>query len=152
PACAASDREGLADPDTVTCGPSRRSICAAKWKNGSLSDRRWSKRRKSPIGATRYANGTVTMSLRLIQAAVLLCVAGCSASPSRSAQSTGDRPFTVTEVARFDAPWALDFLPGSGLARTNMALVTETAGKTQLIDCRGRPNTASGGGDGAHEA
>ena len=83
---------------------------------------------------TRYANGTVSMSLRLIQALVLLGLAACSASPSRSAQSTGDRPFTVTEVARFDAPWAMDFLPGSGVPRTNMALVTEKAGKLWLLD------------------
>src|SRR3954470_18113972 len=85
---------------------------------------------------TRYANGTVAMSLRLIQAALILAVAACNAAPSQSAQSPsrGPRPFSVTEVTRFDAPWALDFLPGSGAPKTNMALVTEKAGKLWLVD------------------
>jgi len=74
------------------------------------------------------------MTLRLMQSALLLVVAACSASPSQSAQSSGERPFTVTEVARFDSPWALDFLPGSGVPKTNVALVTEKAGKLWLID------------------
>jgi aldose sugar dehydrogenase len=74
------------------------------------------------------------MTLRLMQSALLLVVAACSASPSQSAQSSGGRPFTVTEVARFDAPWAMDFLPGSGVPKTNMAVVTEKAGKLWLVD------------------
>ena len=44
-----------------------------------------------------------------------------------------ERPFTVTEVADFDTPWAMDFLPGSGFA-ANMALVTERDGKLWLVD------------------
>ena len=86
------------------------------------------------VDVRRYASGTVTMTLRLMQSALLLVVAACSASPSQSAQSSGERPFTVTEVARFDSPWALDFLPGSGVPKTNVALVTEKAGKLWLID------------------
>ena len=74
------------------------------------------------------------MTLRLMQCAMLLVVAACSASSSQSAQSTGARPFTVTEVARFDSPWAMDFLPGSGVPKTNMALVTEKGGKLWLVD------------------
>jgi glucose/arabinose dehydrogenase len=89
---------------------------------------------KEVVADRRYASGTVAMTLRLMQSALLLVVAACSASPSQSAQSRGERPFTVTEVARFDAPWALDFLPGSGVPRTNVALVTEKAGKLWLID------------------
>jgi glucose/arabinose dehydrogenase len=74
------------------------------------------------------------MTLRLMQLAAVLVIAGCSASPSRSAQSSGGRPFTVTEVARFDSPWAMDFLPGSGVAKTNIALVTEKEGRLWLVD------------------
>ena len=71
--------------------------------------------------------------LRDLAVALILAVGACSASPSRS-QASGDRPFTVTEVARFEAPWALDFLPGSGVPKTNMALVTEKAGKLWLVE------------------
>ena len=71
------------------------------------------------------------MTLRLIQAAfLLLTVAACGAAPSPGAE----RPFTTTEVARFDSPWALAFLPGSGVALTNVALVTEKPGRLWLID------------------
>ena len=72
------------------------------------------------------------MTLRLIQAALLLtlALAACGATPSASAE----RPFTTTEVATFDSPWAMDFLPGSGVRMTNLALVTEKPGRLWLID------------------
>ena len=54
------------------------------------------------------------MSPRLIQAALLLTVAACSAAPSQSSAAATDKPFNVTEVTRFNAPWAMTFLPGSG--------------------------------------
>jgi glucose/arabinose dehydrogenase len=54
-------------------------------------------------------------------------------------------PFTVTQVATFDSPWALAFLPGSGVPLTNMALVTEKAGKLWLIDVtNGRKQEVAG--------
>ena len=31
-------------------------------------------------------------------------------------------------------PWAMDFLPGSGVRLTNMALVTEKGGRLWLVD------------------
>jgi len=69
-----------------------------------------------------------------MQAALLLLLAACGASPSASAGSSAtDRPFTVTEVAKFDSPWALDFLPGSGVRMTTGALVTEKTGRLWLI-------------------
>lgn len=75
------------------------------------------------------------MTLRLMQVALLLVLAGCGASPSQSAvQPAGERPFGVAEVTQFDSPWAMDFLPGSGVRRTNTALVTEKGGKLWLID------------------
>ena len=75
------------------------------------------------------------MTPRLIQAAVLLFLAACGASPSASAgQSGSDPPFAMREVATFDGPWALAFLPGSGVPMTNLALVTEKPGKLWLVD------------------
>jgi glucose/arabinose dehydrogenase len=76
---------------------------------------------------------------------LLLLIAACSAAPSQSARSAGAPPFTVTEVARFDDPWAMDFLPGSGVRMTNVALVTEKAGKLWLIDvATGRKTQVAG--------
>lgn len=76
------------------------------------------------------------MTLRLIQAAFVFFLAACNAASSSLAQTTGDPPFTSTEVAEFDSPWAMDFLPGSGVPKTNMALVTEKRGRLWLIDVR----------------
>jgi glucose/arabinose dehydrogenase len=70
-----------------------------------------------------------------MQAAALLMVAACGSAPSSTAaQSRSERPFTVTEVARFSTPWAMDFLPGSGVRLTNAALVTEKEGKLWLVN------------------
>lgn len=75
------------------------------------------------------------MTLRLIQASLLLAVAACGASGSSSAQSGDDagassaRSFTTAQVATFTDPWAIAFLPGS-----STALVTEKAGKLWLAD------------------
>ena len=75
------------------------------------------------------------MMRRLLQAALLLVLAACSPSDSASAgQSTSEPPFTVTAVAMFDNPWAMAFLPGSGVRLTKMALVTEKLGRLWLID------------------
>ena len=82
------------------------------------------------------------MSLRFAQTTAALLVAACGTAPSESAaqqqQSSSERPFAVSEVASFNAPWALTFLPGSGLPMTGMALVTEKGGSLWLVD------TASG--------
>ena len=71
------------------------------------------------------------MSLRLIQVALLLALAACGNSTATTAQTTtsGDPPFSISPVATFDEPWAMDFLPGS-----TTALVTEKAGRLWLID------------------
>jgi glucose/arabinose dehydrogenase len=87
------------------------------------------------------------MTLRLIQAAFLLALAACGSSSSTTAQTKigEDRPFSVTEVARFEAPWAMAFLPGSGVPLTTMALVTEKAGRLWLIDvANGRKQEVAG--------
>ena len=86
------------------------------------------------------------MTLRLIQAAVLLALAACAASPSASADTpSSERPFEVSEVAAFDAPWAMAFLPGSGVRMTKTALITEKPGRIWLVDVgTGRKQPVSG--------
>lgn len=80
------------------------------------------------------------MSLRLMQAALVLGLTACGGPPTATAQnsnrpSTPDgRPFSVAPVADFETPWAMTFLPGSGLPLTNMALVTERDGRLWLVD------------------
>jgi glucose/arabinose dehydrogenase len=68
----------------------------------------------------------------------LLAVAACGASGPTSAQSGNSPapaaagsgpPFKVTDVATFDSPWAIAFLPGS-----TTALVTEKPGRIWLVD------------------
>jgi glucose/arabinose dehydrogenase len=76
------------------------------------------------------------MTTRLIQVILLLALTACGASPSATAQEGqgGPRPFTVSPVAQFDSPWAMAFLPGSGVPLTNVALVTEKPGRIWLVD------------------
>jgi glucose/arabinose dehydrogenase len=71
-----------------------------------------------------------------MQAGLVLALAACGTSASTTAQPTAssDRPFTETPVATFDSPWAMDFIPGSGVRLTNVALVTEKGGKLWLVD------------------
>jgi glucose/arabinose dehydrogenase len=67
---------------------------------------------------------------------VLVLAAACGAAPTQSPaqQASTDVPFRITEVTQFDAPWAMDFLPGSGVRVTNMALVTDKSGTLWLVD------------------
>ncbi len=79
------------------------------------------------------------MTFRLMHAAALTLLAACGSAPSSTAaQPATGRPFRVAEVARFSTPWAMDFLPGSGVRMTPSALVTEKEGKLWLV------NTATG--------
>ena len=75
------------------------------------------------------------MSRRVLQAAMnaTLCAA-CQSEGSAQRTATGDRPFIVAEVADFETPWAMAFLPGSGVPLTNAALLSEREGKLWLVD------------------
>src|SRR5690349_20889751 len=86
------------------------------------------------------------MTLRLMQVAALLVLAACGAARGQSAaQPSAERPFAVTEVTTLNSPWALDFLPGSGVRKTNLALVTEKADKLWLVDVtNGRKQEVAG--------
>ena len=74
------------------------------------------------------------MTFRSLQFACVLLLTACSPGSSSSAQATGERPFTVIDVATFNSPWAMDFLPGSGVRTTSAALVTEKGGTLWLIN------------------
>ncbi len=82
----------------------------------------------------------VSMRAYLFQSLALVALAACGASPPATAEANSagqrteqGRPFTVTELSTFQAPWAMDFLPASG-PLANMALVTEKAGRLWLVD------------------
>lgn len=62
--------------------------------------------------------------LSLLASALLLA----SAAASAQAPAAADRPFDAVEVARFDEPWAMTFLPDGRL------LVTEKAGRLWVQD------------------
>lgn len=104
-------------------------------------------------------------SLPLLAIAAALAASACSASTASnqaatpgSLDATGDQPatpvadapFTVQEVASFNEPWAMTFVPG-----TRAALITEKSGKLKLwqesgptFDVAGVPTVAYGGQGG----
>ena len=73
-----------------------------------------------------------------------LCAARQSQGTAQS-EARGDRPSAVAEVADFSTPWAMAFLPGSGVRLTNMALLTEKEGKLWLVDVTNGKRTAVAG-------
>ena len=86
------------------------------------------------------------MSRSILQAALVAVVcAACQSEGAAQRRAGGDRPFTVSEVAAFSTPWAMAFLPGSGVPLTNMALLTEKEGKLWLVDVTNGKRTAVSG-------
>jgi glucose/arabinose dehydrogenase len=82
------------------------------------------------------------MTKRLLQAALFLALAGCGNGDSTTAQPVGGsrRPFIASEVASFDSPWAMDFVPNS-----SVAIVTEKPGRIWLVDLQsGRKQSIAG--------
>lgn len=69
------------------------------------------------------------MPKRVIQAMLCSVVAACGMQSSANAQA-----FRTTPVATFEAPWAMAFLPGSGVPLTTSALVTEKGGRMWLVN------------------
>ena len=106
------------------------------------------------------------MKIPAIALSTAMIVAACSAGTASNAapadtaklDTTGDHPatpvaeapFAVQEIARFNEPWAMTFLP-----RGKQALVTERSGKLKLwqedgpvLDVAGAPAVAYGGQGG----
>ena len=72
--------------------------------------------------------------LSLLASALLVA----SAAASAQAPAAADRPFDAVEVARFDEPWAMTFLPDGRL------LVTEKAGRLWVQDVANGKRTRIG--------
>ena len=79
-----------------------------------------------------------------MQGAAALALAGCGVSHAPEA-AAAEPPFAIAEVATFESPWALDFLPGSGVRTTNMALLSERGGRLWLVDVATGQKTAVAG-------
>ena len=93
------------------------------------------------------------MSRNILQATLAaVLVAACQSNSTAQAQADGAKPFTVAEVAKFSTPWAMDFLPGSGVPLTNLALLTEKEGKLWLVDVRNGSRREVSGVPSAHVA
>ena len=71
-----------------------------------------------------------------LTAASLVAVA-CTPSTSNAEVSTGPKPFAITEIATFNEPWAMTFLP-----EYNQALITEKGGRLILWESEGEVVTA----------
>ncbi len=85
----------------------------------------------------------------LLITASLLAVACQPAAQSQATAATSDKPFDVTVVADFDAPWAMTFLPDG------RALITEKDGQLKLwesdgpiVNVTGTPKVDSAGQGG----
>lgn len=86
------------------------------------------------------------MSRKLLQAvAVAAMGAACQSEGSAQPEASKDKPFAVAEIADFSTPWAMAFLPGSGVPLTSMALLTEKEGKLWLVDVTNGKRTAVSG-------
>ena len=66
----------------------------------------------------------------------MLALTACGKGDAAANAASATRPFTVHAVASFSTPWAMAFLPGSGVELTNLALLTEREGKLWLVDVR----------------
>ncbi len=78
---------------------------------------------------------------RLTALTLITCLAACgpgAVDAKRTAKAEG-APFTVTNVASFNMPWAMTFLPGG------RALITEQAGRLMLWDGKSTAATAVSG-------
>ena len=86
------------------------------------------------------------MSRTILQAAAIAAlVTACQSQGAAQEEISKDRPFTVTEIAEFSTPWAMAFLPGSGVPLTNMALLTEKEGRLWLVEVTTGKRTAVSG-------
>ncbi len=86
------------------------------------------------------------MRRSVLQAMVATCLlTGCQSKGSAQYEASGPTPFTEAEIAKFETPWAMAFLPGSGVPLTNMALLTEKDGRLWLVDVTSGKRTAVSG-------
>lgn len=77
------------------------------------------------------------MTIRAFLPAITLLAAcntggGATAQEGRSGSTAAGKPFQVTEVAQFESPWAMTFLPDGRM------LVTEKGGRLLLVSADGK--------------
>jgi aldose sugar dehydrogenase len=77
-------------------------------------------------GERRYNEDQSEISL---MKRLLFCLFALAACGPTAAQQQSTLPFTQTEAGRFDEPWAMTFLPGSGVPMTGAMLVTQRKGQ-----------------------
>src|ERR1700743_326402 len=70
--------------------------------------------------------------------AALLCSAACAQTNVGNQKPDPDLPFTVTQVASFDLPWRIAFLPDGRM------LVTEKVGRLDLVTPQGAKTEVGG--------
>jgi glucose/arabinose dehydrogenase len=86
------------------------------------------------IVACMSKTGTLALS------ALALILASCGVpSAAQNTESAGDSRFAITDVAVFEEPWAMAFLPG-----TPYALITEKKGKLKLWQADGPVGDVAG--------
>lgn len=86
---------------------------------------------------------------RIMQAAMLsLLATACHAADQpggKTVTAASGKPFAEKVVAEFSTPWAMDFLPGSGLPILHTALLTEKEGKLWAVNVDTGERQAIGG-------
>ena len=87
------------------------------------------------------------MNLRLMQAAAFLVLAACGAAPSQSsAQSSGERPFTVTPVATLANSTVCTMIAGSKSSPTGSGIRTKRAVAEEpltIVSTKPQPTSAA---------
>ena len=81
----------------------------------------------------------------LVAAVMVGCNQGPAAAQGDPAAKRAALPFRTAAVADFGQPWAMEFLPGSGVRMTPIALVTEKSGELWLVDVRNGSRKAVAG-------
>jgi aldose sugar dehydrogenase len=75
----------------------------------------------------------------LLITAALIATACSPSTVNAGAETSSDKPFAVTEIATFNEPWAMTFLP-----EFNQALITEKSGKLMLWESEGAVEEVTG--------
>lgn len=89
----------------------------------------------------------------ILMTASAMVVAACTADGNaQDPAASSAPPFTSAPVASFDTPWALEFLPGSGLPLLKTALVSEKDGRLWAVNLDTGAKTAVAGVPAVHVA
>jgi glucose/arabinose dehydrogenase len=87
----------------------------------------------------KMLRSTISLALLLAACSTETAPANAQQSPITGPQSAAAKPFVATPVAKFDAPWAMTFLPDGRM------LVTEKKGGLVLLSADGKAKTRLAG-------